>query len=75
VEAQAAKHISIRYRTAQGAPIIQDAYLHQDFGYLTDIEATDKVRGLMNILPRWTSPLRHSFKKHTISSLEFPKRR
>jgi hypothetical protein len=28
---------------AQGAPIIQDACLHQDFGYLADTEATDKV--------------------------------
>ena len=43
MEAQAVEHISIRYRTAQGAPIIQDACLYWDFGYLADTEATDKV--------------------------------
>jgi hypothetical protein len=29
--------------TAQGAPIIQDAHLHVDFGFLADTEATDRV--------------------------------
>jgi hypothetical protein len=36
VETQAAQHIAMRYRTAQGAPIIQDAHLHHNFGYLAD---------------------------------------
>jgi hypothetical protein len=43
VESKAADHISKRYKTAQGVPIIQDPRLHQDFGFLADTEATDKV--------------------------------
>jgi len=43
VEFQAAEHIGWRYKTARGAPIIQDARLHQDFGFLADTDATDRV--------------------------------
>ncbi len=43
VEPQAADHISCQYKTSQGAPIIQDACLHADFGFLADTEATDRV--------------------------------
>ncbi len=38
-----ADHISRRYKTAQGAPIIQDPCLHQDFGYLADTDDADRV--------------------------------
>jgi hypothetical protein len=43
VEGKAADHISTHYKTVEGAPIIQDPRLHQDFGFLADTEATDKV--------------------------------
>jgi hypothetical protein len=43
VEQQAANHIGRRYKTAQGAPIIQDPRLHRDFGFLADTVATDRV--------------------------------
>jgi hypothetical protein len=43
VEREGVDHISRRYKTAQGAPIIQDPHLHQDFGYLVDTDAADWV--------------------------------
>ncbi len=43
MEREGADHISRQYKTAQGAPIIQDSCLHQDFGYLADTEAADRV--------------------------------
>jgi hypothetical protein len=43
VESQAVDHIFCRYKTAQGAPIIQDVHLHADFGFLADSVATDRV--------------------------------
>jgi hypothetical protein len=43
VEQQAANHIGRRYKTAEGAPIIQDLRLHWDFGFLADKAATDRV--------------------------------
>ncbi len=52
VETQAAQHIAMQYKTAQGAPIIQDAHLHCDFGYLADTNAADKVfQGTYNYPP------------------------
>jgi hypothetical protein len=42
-ESQAPDHISHQYKTAKGAPIIQDARLHADFDFLADTEATDRV--------------------------------
>jgi hypothetical protein len=43
VEHKGADHISCQYKAAQGAPIIQDPHLHQDFGYLADTDAVDWV--------------------------------
>ena len=43
VDRKGGNHISRRYKTAQGAPIIQDPCLHQDFGYLADTDAADRV--------------------------------
>ena len=43
MERKGADHISCWYKTAQGAPIIQDPCLHQDFGYLADTDAADRV--------------------------------
>ncbi len=43
MEEQAAQPIAARYKTACGAPIIQDPQLHQDFGFLADTMAMEKV--------------------------------
>ncbi len=43
MERVGADHISCRYKTAQGALIIQDPHLHQDFGYLPDTDAAARV--------------------------------
>ncbi len=43
MERKGADHISCRYKTAQGARIIQDPCLHQDFGYLADTDAANRV--------------------------------
>ena len=43
MEREGVGHISRWYKTAQGAPIIQDPCLHQDFGYLADTDAADRV--------------------------------
>ena len=43
MKCKGADHISHRYKTAQGAPVIQDPRLHQAFGYLADIDAADQV--------------------------------
>ena len=43
MEREGADHISRRYKMAQGAPLIQDPRLHQDFGYLADTDAADRV--------------------------------
>ncbi len=43
VERKGANHISHRYKMAQGALIIQDPCLHQDFGYLAVTDAADQV--------------------------------
>jgi hypothetical protein len=43
VEEQAAQTIAARYKTAHGDPIIQDPQLYQDFGFLADTTATEKV--------------------------------
>jgi len=36
VEREAAEAIAARYKVARGAPILQDARLHKDFGFLAD---------------------------------------
>jgi hypothetical protein len=43
VEQQVTIHIGRQYKTAQGAPIIQDPRLHRDFGFLADTAATDRI--------------------------------
>ncbi len=43
MEEQAAQTIAARYKTAHGDPIIQDPQLYQDFGFLADTTATEKV--------------------------------
>ena len=43
VETQVALTIGACYKTAQGAPIIQDSQLHKDFGFLADTDATARV--------------------------------
>jgi hypothetical protein len=43
VKSQAALSIEACYKTAQGAPIIQDPQLHQDFGFLADTNTTARV--------------------------------
>jgi hypothetical protein len=43
VERQAAEAIAARYKVARGAPILQDARLHKDFGFLADTGVTDRV--------------------------------
>jgi hypothetical protein len=43
VEEQAAQTIAARYKTACGAPIIQDPQLHQDFGFLANTKAAERV--------------------------------
>ena len=43
MEWQAAEAIAIRYKVARGAPILQDAQLHNDFGFLANTGATNRV--------------------------------
>ena len=43
VERQAAEAIAARYKVARGAPILQDERLHNDFGFLANTGATDRV--------------------------------
>jgi hypothetical protein len=42
-ESQGAGAIEMRYKVAQGAPILQDAYLHGNFGFLANMDSTDQV--------------------------------
>jgi hypothetical protein len=43
VESQRAAAIETRYKVARGAPILQDARLHGDFGYLANTVLADQV--------------------------------
>jgi hypothetical protein len=43
VEEQAALSITTQYKTAKGAPVIQDPLFHEDFGYLADKNTMDRV--------------------------------
>ncbi len=43
VEEQAAQTIAARYKTACRAPIIQDPQLYQDFGFLANTKAAERV--------------------------------
>jgi hypothetical protein len=43
VESQGAAAIETRYKVAQGAPILQDAQLHGDFGFLSNTVLADQV--------------------------------
>jgi hypothetical protein len=43
VERQAAQTIAARYKTACGVPIIHDPQLHQDFGFLANTKAVERV--------------------------------
>ncbi len=40
---QVAQTIAARYKMARGAPIIQDPQLHQDFGFLANTNAAERV--------------------------------
>jgi hypothetical protein len=48
---QAALCIPAWYKTARGAPIIQDSLLHEEFCYLSDTNATDRVLAGSYIYP------------------------
>jgi hypothetical protein len=43
VESQGAAAIETRYKVAQGAPILQDAWLHGDFRFLANTVLADQV--------------------------------
>ncbi len=43
VEEQAAQTIAARYKMARRAPIIQDPHFHQDFGFLANTKAAERV--------------------------------
>jgi hypothetical protein len=51
VEEQAALCIATCYKMVRGAQIIQDPLLHEDFGYLADKNATDRVLAGSHIYP------------------------
>ncbi len=43
VESQGVAAIEMRYKVARGAPILQDAHLHGDFGFLANTDPADQV--------------------------------
>jgi hypothetical protein len=43
VESQGAAAIETRYKVVRRAPILQDACLHDDFGFLANTDSTDQV--------------------------------
>jgi hypothetical protein len=43
VESQGAAAIEMRYKVARGAPILQDAHLHGNFGFLANTVLADQV--------------------------------
>ncbi len=43
VESQGAAAIEMRYKVARGAPILQDAWLHGNFGFLANTVLADQV--------------------------------
>ncbi len=43
VESQGVVAIETWYKVAQGAPILQDAQLHSNFGFLANTDLTDQV--------------------------------
>jgi hypothetical protein len=43
VESQGAAAIETGYKEARGAPILQDAWLHSNFGYLANTVSADQV--------------------------------
>ena len=79
MEREEADHISCRYKTAQGAPIIQDPCLHQDFGYLADTDAADQVLWDTYDYPAnmdlYTKLLLQEFKRCIIFSPVCPRRK
>ncbi len=52
VESQGVAAIEMRYKVAQGAPILQDAWLHGDFGFLEDTVSADQVLQGSYIYPK-----------------------
>ncbi len=55
VESQGAAAIEMRYKVVWGAPILQDACLHGDFGFLANMDSADQVlqevAGKLTVLP------------------------
>ncbi len=43
VESQGVVAIKTRYKVAQGAPILQDACLHGNFGFMANTDSSDQV--------------------------------
>jgi hypothetical protein len=52
VESQGAAAIEMRYKVAQGAPILQDAQLHGNFGFLANTVLADQVLQGSYIYPK-----------------------
>jgi hypothetical protein len=43
VESQGVAAIELRYKVTRGAPILQDAWLHGNFGFLANTDLADQV--------------------------------
>ncbi len=52
IESQGAEAIEKRYKVAQGAPILQDAWLHANFGFLANTVLADQVLQGSYIYPK-----------------------
>ncbi len=52
VESQGAAAIEMRYKVARGAPILQDAWLHGNFGFLANTVLADQVLQGSYIYPK-----------------------
>jgi hypothetical protein len=52
VESQGVAAIETRYKVARGAPILQDAQLHDNFGFLANTVLADQVIQGLYIYPK-----------------------
>ena len=73
VETQASAVIAQRYKTARGAPILQNKDLFMDFGYIADTEANLQVlQGTYNIPNRQIGTQRSSSRNPVRSTPSCP---
>ncbi len=52
VESQGVAAIEMRYKVEQGAPILQDAHLHGNFGFLTNTGSANQVLQGSYVFPK-----------------------